>query len=117
MPVLGASRKTALSALPPAPKNLGPGMGTSEIPPRLLVLQGWTLACWTACHSEAANPATCSRCCPPSDRPPRKRRRQGAGPGAGDERPPQTLTLVLLPFWSWTLRVWSWIYGPSLASA
>ena len=40
MPVLGASRKTALSALPLAPKNLGPGMGTSEVPPRLLVLQG-----------------------------------------------------------------------------
>ena len=54
MPVPGASRKTALSALPPAPKNLGPGLGTSEVPPRQV--QGWTLTCWTACHREAAIP-------------------------------------------------------------
>lgn len=30
----GASRKAALSALPLASKNLGPGLGTSEVPPR-----------------------------------------------------------------------------------
>ena len=68
MPVSGASRKTALSALPLAPKNLGPGLGTSEVPPRQV--QGWTLTCWTTCHREAANPATWGKCCQPSDRSP-----------------------------------------------
>ena len=33
-------------------------------------VQGWTLTCWTACHREAANPATWGRCCQPSNRSP-----------------------------------------------